>query len=564
MMTLEKINTKKNTQLFRQYFMNYLTSILIPFIILSAVIIAIGVVYIVTYENRFYQDAKQQSASLLEDKLNTATNIYAALCSNSSADFFLHSNSELYNNFQLADKYQYIDSYISMFLLQNQSINSIGIYSRTNNVFILNTSNMRYPAYTDNQLYQSFVNNVGKRSFWSEYSETPDGIPIISLFNTVADNNGTTGFIVVNFNLIELRNEYNKIMNSDKYNVIIANNDSILFSLHDDIEHDITDLRNNAITAQSPWEVFSAFYTYSNTLPIALISYVLFIILIMGIIMAIIIRISYKLAHESYIPIEDTLKYIQTFDTNNLSDVLSEYDEINLIFENLYNQKMEYVSLKAQFEKAVMQINSLRETVLESQIKPHFLYNTLEIINLEAYALSGGNNVVTKMILALSDLLKLSFKRTGKLVKVSEELEHVKQYIYLNSIKYENCFETIWDIDDSILEYSTTKLILQPIAENAIIHGVVPAKRFCTISVKAYSSGNNILFEISDNGVGIKPDILENLQNQLSDETMHNSYGIGLDNVNQRIKIIYGKDYGCTLSSGNGMTIVTIKIPKKP
>ena len=83
------------------------------------------------------------------------------------------------------------------------------------------------------------------------------------------------------------------------------------------------------------------------------------------------------------------------------------------------------------------------------------------------------------------------------------------------------------------------------------------------ISVKAYSSGNNILFEISDNGVGIKPDILENLQNQLSDETMHYSYGIGLDNVNQRIKIIYGKDYGCTISSGDGMTIVTIKIPKK-
>ena len=331
MMTLEKINIKKNTRLFRHYFMNYLTSILIPFIILFAVIIAIGVVYIVTYENRFYQDAKQQSASLLEDKLNTSTNIYAALCADSSVDSFLNSNSELYNEFQLADKYRYINSYISMFLLQNQSINSIGIYSGTNNVFILNTSNMRYPDYTDNQLYQSFVNNGGKRSFWSEYSQTPYGIPIISLYITVANGNRTTGFIVINFNLIELRNEYNKIINSDKYNVIIANNDSVLFSLHDDIEHDITDLRNYAITAQSPWEVFSAFYKYSNTLPFALISYILFIFLIMGIIMAIIIRISYKLAHESYIPVEDTLKYIQTFGIDNSPGVLSEYDEINLI-----------------------------------------------------------------------------------------------------------------------------------------------------------------------------------------------------------------------------------------
>ena len=106
MMTLEKINIKKNTRLFRHYFMNYLTSILIPFIILFAVIIAIGVVYIVTYENRFYQDAKQQSASLLEDKLNTSTNIYAALCADSSVDSFLNSNSEQYNEFQLADKYR--------------------------------------------------------------------------------------------------------------------------------------------------------------------------------------------------------------------------------------------------------------------------------------------------------------------------------------------------------------------------------------------------------------------------------------------------------------------------
>ncbi len=559
------MNKRKNGgKLFDRYFMNYFTSTIIPFIILFTVIIAIGVIYIVNYEKNLTADARRQSANLIDSELNTATNIYASLCSNTSAEKFFYGDFSTYDAFERADTLKQINSYISIFLLSNRSIESIGIYSPKNEIFVLNNANIKYSDFKNDAWYENFMNNSKQHNFWSEYSKSQNNIPVISLYNVISSGELRSGLIIININLNELNQEYNRIVNSDKYGIILANDDNVLFSSYEnDGAADISKLKEQAITAPSPWGVFAVINTYSNKLPFTLATYILCIFTVIFIVLVFIIRISYNLAKNSYIPIEDTLKFIQSFGTDSTPEVISSYDEINLIFENLYNQKAEHTTLKMQFEQAVMQINNLRETVLEAQIKPHFLFNTLEIINLEAYDLFGGNNVVSKMIVALSKLLKLSFKTMGKFIKISDELNHVKQYIYLQSIKYENCFKTEWDIDESILNYSTTKLILQPIAENAIIHGVVPARRFCTISIKAYPLNDDIFFEISDNGVGVEPNLLAKLQEQLSDTSIHSVSGIGLDNVNQRIKIIYGNSYGCSISSDNGLTTVTVKIPKK-
>lgn len=559
------MNKEKNSgRLFDRYFKNYFTSTIIPFMILFAVIIAIGVIYIVNYEKNLTEDAARQSANLIDSKLNTATNIYAGLCSNNAVDSFIYGDFSAYDIFGQADILKQINSYISMFLLNDKSIESIGVYSPKNEIFILNNSNMRLPDFEDNLWYKSFSQNMQKCDFWSEYSENQNKIPILSLYSVITSGELRAGLIIININLNELLQEYNRIVNSDKYGILIANDDGFLFSSYETGgAADTEKLKEQSITAQSPWGVFAVIREYSNKLFVTLATYILCIFTVISVVLVFIIRISYRLAKNSYLPIEDTLNVIKSFGTDSMPEALSSYDETNLIFENLYNQKKEYTTLKMQFEQAVMQINNLRETVLEAQIKPHFLFNTLEIINLEAYGLFGGNNIVSKMIVALSEMLKLSFKTMGKFISVSDELNHVKQYIYLQSIKYENRFETKWDIDKSILGYSTTKLILQPIVENAIIHGVAPSRRFCTIGIRAYSSGDDIIFEISDNGAGVKPDLLAKLQEQLADRSINAVTGIGLNNVNQRIKIIYGNSYGCSIISENGLTTVTVKIPKK-
>lgn len=166
------------------------------------------------------------------------------------------------------------------------------------------------------------------------------------------------------------------------------------------------------------------------------------------------------------------------------------------------------------------------------------------------------------MITSLADLIKISFKNNGKFIKIEDELYQVKQYIYLQSIKYDNLFETKWEIDKSILNKLTTKLILQPLVENAIIHGIVPARRFCTLTIQAFQENSNIIFKIIDDGVGIATENLKFLQGTLINSNYIVSSGIGLCNVNQRIKIIYGCDeYGCMIDSNGITTTVTVTIP---
>lgn len=221
------------------------------------------------------------------------------------------------------------------------------------------------------------------------------------------------------------------------------------------------------------------------------------------------------------------------------------------------------MELKYQFETIYEEELALKDAnimALQSQINPHFLNNTLEIINWEA-RLSGADNV-SGMIEALGTMLRATMNRKQKrFVTLSEELSYVDAYLYIISRRFGDRFKVCRDIDQSLLQMEVPMLIIQPIVENAVEHGVEENKDGM-VGLRIYSDWDTIIIEVRNDGVlGEKDkeriDFL--LNGEDADENIHH-VSLGIRNVNRRLKIIYGDECGLTITSDEKYTVSRIVV----
>ena len=203
---------------------------------------------------------------------------------------------------------------------------------------------------------------------------------------------------------------------------------------------------------------------------------------------------------------------------------------------------------------------NLRKTelkALQAQINPHFLYNTLDSI---AWMCEQGRTAdAVKMIHALARLFRISISKGHELIPISKEIEHAESYLQIQKYRYKNKFTYEFDVDPECLDYLCNKITLQPIIENAINHGLDLMVEEGHIDVRVRQDGGDIVFFVQDNGVGMTPEQIEAImQRGPKDRT-----GIGIKNVNDRLKIYFGKNYGLHITSEPDVgTCVEIRMPK--
>lgn len=183
---------------------------------------------------------------------------------------------------------------------------------------------------------------------------------------------------------------------------------------------------------------------------------------------------------------------------------------------------------------------------LQAQINPHFLYNTLDsivwMVESERY------QEAISMVTALANLFRISLSKGKNIITIREEIEHAQNYLYIQKIRYKNRFQIDIDIDPEIYECSTIKLIVQPLLENAIYHGVEYMDGEGEIKVRGYLKNGDVYIDVTDNGLGMPEESVDFI---LTDENrVHKKgSGIGLSNVHQRIQLYFGKEYGLEIES---------------
>jgi two-component system sensor histidine kinase YesM len=186
--------------------------------------------------------------------------------------------------------------------------------------------------------------------------------------------------------------------------------------------------------------------------------------------------------------------------------------------------------------------------ILQAQIKPHFLYNTLDTIQWMAQEHNAKD--IVEMVGNLTNLLRIGLNSGDEIIKLRYEIKHVESYLMIQKVRYEDKVNYEIEIDDDILEYNVIKLILQPLVENAIYHGLKEKRGKGKIIIKGAVENNKIHLKVIDNGKGIKKDKLEEINALLREnDSSKRKIGYGSFNVNERIRLNYGEEYGIVYSS---------------
>lgn len=241
-------------------------------------------------------------------------------------------------------------------------------------------------------------------------------------------------------------------------------------------------------------------------------------------------------------------------------DSPSAHDEIGDLIDtyNYMTRKMDEL-MKTQ-AKAAEDLRIAEFNSLQAQINPHFLYNTMDMINW--MALQGQTDEISHAVQSLSRFYKLTLSRKKGISTIARELEHITIYVQLQNMRYHDHIELITDIPDELSEYQIPKLTLQPVVENSILHGILEKEsKSGTIVITGWMENEDVVFLVSDDGVGIPPEILSTI---LSGNGNSQSGGtnIAVYNTHRRLQILYGNDYGLTYSSKPGEgTEVEIRFP---
>ncbi|MBO0993366.1 sensor histidine kinase [Bacillus sp. SD088] len=238
-------------------------------------------------------------------------------------------------------------------------------------------------------------------------------------------------------------------------------------------------------------------------------------------------------------------------------DLVLTADSIKQLINEVYVHKINEEQWKRRQKESEFKM-------LSSQINPHFLYNTLEMIRMKA--LISKDQEVARSVMLLSQMMRSSLEVSDQPILLESEINLIKTYLEIQKMRFGDRVNFSIDIECDIQDYYIFPLLLQPVVENSIIHGIDQEMEASMVKIKVFKTADNLVIEVRDNGVGIASDALILLKKGLdeSEDNTRYSSGIGMNNVNKRIKLYYGEAYGVDIESEHGIgTVVTLFLPSK-
>lgn len=273
--------------------------------------------------------------------------------------------------------------------------------------------------------------------------------------------------------------------------------------------------------------------------------------------------VSFYISRRLSIPIKKLYKDMNRVEMGDLAVRCSirsndEIGELANKFNNMIGKIQELMDnvVYEQHQKRRAELQSL-----QSQVNPHFLYNTLASIRF----MLGTQQIeaVDSVIVALVRLLKKTLSRESEIIPISEEIENLKNYVLIQKVRQGDKLGVRYEIDENIMDFCTLKLILQPLVENAIFHGLQPKTSGGTITIRGYKEDHTIVLKVIDDGVGIPEEGMEQLLNKEQKSGKFDLFnGIGIKNIHERIVLNFGSQYGLKISGRpDEGTEVEVRIP---
>jgi sensor histidine kinase YesM len=316
----------------------------------------------------------------------------------------------------------------------------------------------------------------------------------------------------------------------------------------------------------------SVFYivdsSYLSGYKVSTISFIIITSIILILVNVLVIILFFKNVYSPIINAEKALREIVEGNTELNIKGVKENTELSPLYNDLNSLTIKLKDLiNSEYASKIMK-KQAEIDALQSQINPHFLYNTLESIR--GKAIEEGAVSVPIMVKALADLFRYNISNKNTIVALEEELKNVENYLNIQQFRFKNKYKIIQEIQPEALKCRIPKLIVQPLVENAIKHGLETKKGKGTMSIRAQIVADRLIINVEDDGLGMSQDKLIYINNYLSNsvtilKTEDIRIGLGIININERIKLIYNIDYGLKIFSMKGVgTNVEVNIPINP
>ena len=571
----------KFNSIFLRTFLFITVLTVIPFIVLSIMFYSNTLKNIreeITLENSYMFD---NSVNIIDRTLMEVDALSSSLASNESTQLYTINNVS-------TDSFKTISRLAKTLPIIYRYIDSIYIYSEPTDTVIMDNNSIPLSDLSDTDwisAYHAVTSPKGTIIPRSKNNVYPQLITIIKPIYVADEKKGA---IIMNINAQSIYNSmlYQQYKDGRLFFLVNADNKIIISSELSYFNTYPDDIGLNTLTIESNpknsvyeindknYVVLSgdstiSDYKYISAYPLELYEHKLStmklqIIGILLLLMIIIFILAYVASVRSYSPLNEIISFLDN--SQPPADSIEEEDKNELMY--IINSIQTHINDKTKMaeilEERMKLLRKSQYDMLQTQINPHFLYNTLETINWMAYNMSNSENPVSKSLINLASFFRNTLT-SGYFVSIENEIKYTKEYVNILALRYGDLFDIEWDIDESILSYTIIKICLQPIIENAVYHGIKQKNDKGLIKIKGLCDDNNIILIVSDDGVGIEKDALDELNKTLSETSFTNEKShIGLSNVNQRIKIIFGDSYGIHVESTVGVgTDVYVTIPKK-
>jgi two-component system sensor histidine kinase YesM len=452
---------------------------------------------------------------------------------------------------------------------------------------MVNTSIDTFP---DKAWFESYLREPGNKPEWWESREIPRGgpasasIPVVTFYKKIYNSSlgGYNGVVVFNVYAAYIRQTLNSLESFDHQTILILDQSNNPISKnngkHDFLIPSITGMVEGESAVSFGGKAFTVAQgrskyglKYISIVPnetLYKLPDYLFRLNILYIFVSLVIGMGLSLyfAHNSNRQIRTILDIIASAKegkTHSFSDFQKPIrNSYQYIVYNILNTFIEKDYLAVQLSEKMYKSKVDELTALQSQINPHFLFNTLQTINMRALSLTSKKNDVSDMIEHLSVILRYSLSDPADVVSLEQEIAHAKSYLAIQTVRYKDKIRIEWIFDGAVLRYGTIKLLLQPLLENSIYHGIKESETPGIIRINIGDKEDTVTILLEDTGIGIEPDKLREIQAKLTmtDEKFEH---IGLYNTNRRIKLTFGEKYGIKIRSEQGKgTGVEISLPK--
>lgn len=469
----------------------------------------------------------------------------------------------------------------------HSGLHSIYIYCSETDTILSGSETYDFAAFSDtgwHDEYEAIHYDEARIILRARNNYYPYFLTIIKpVFSTDVDK---AGAVVVNVNIQELTEVFHTLDNPTAQKIyLVDNHNRIIYSeVQNDILQDVNQIalptaifaakeagnisfKQNGISYLFS-DIASQYFDwhYYCAAPIDLdserslrITQYLLVLLIVSLIIGAVG--SFYISTRTYRPIGSILKLISSSDGHQESLYTDTTEnESTYILKRISTTLKTNKTLKEELEAKLLLLKHAQIVALQSQINPHFLFNTLDTINWMAIDDYDGENRLSEALTTLGDLFRLNIDAASYLTDLQSELDYTKQYIKILKLRYTNLFEVNWSVDDDLKNCKVPRLVLQPLIENALYHGIKAKHASGTIHVAIGKENDNLLIQISDDGVGLEQSMLNRLNTELEQDYIYGSTHVGLKNINQRVKLIYGDAYGITIASDNNGTVVSLKM----